>query len=110
VATSVTTTAANSRLIGIFAITDATTVTPPGGMTDEGEAASHVSGQPKVTIEPADTTQTATGATGTRTATAAAADLTNAHLIAVKPASTGNTTRTFGYDGAARLTSTNDNG
>ena len=89
VAPSATTTGANERVIGLFSIMKATTITAPGGMQELGEATSSGGSEPPVTIESADTTQASAGATGDKTATAGSADRANGQLIALRPASPG---------------------
>ena len=89
VAPSVTTTGPAERIIGLFSTMKATTITEPAGMTERGEATSSAGTEPPVTIESADTTQATAGATGDKTATAAAADRANGQLIALRPAGGG---------------------
>ena len=89
VAPSVTTTGPDERIIGLFSTMKATTITEPAGMTERGEATSSAGTEPPVTIESADTTQATAGATGDKTATAAAADRANGQLIALRPAAAG---------------------
>ncbi|MDQ1500885.1 MAG: hypothetical protein QOI86_4225 [Actinomycetota bacterium] len=93
VAPSITTTAANDRVVGLFTIANASNIDPPSGssaMTEIAEANSNVSGQAHVDIETADTTQATAGAAGTKTATGSGtAARTNGQLIALRPSNTG---------------------
>ena len=85
VAPSVTTTVAGARVVGFFSIGGTNSITPPAGMTEQGEASS-TAGSNHVTWEASDFAQTTAGATGPRTASA-----TNPHpnvgaLVALTPA------------------------
>ena len=85
-APSVTTTVAAARVVGFFSIGGGSTITPPAGLTEWGEASS-TAGSNHVTWEGSDFTQTTAGATGTRTATASTSPHPNVGaLVALNPA------------------------
>ena len=85
-APSITTSVANTRLVGLFGTSASatTTIAPPGGMSERGEAAASA-GTTRTTSEGADQTQSTAGATGSRVATAAAAQANVGQLIALRP-------------------------
>jgi len=87
-ANAITTTVANTRLVGAYSFASAQTWTPPGGMTERVDIASLVTGQASgISLEMADVALGAAGSTGNQTATAAGnADAGVAHLIALRPA------------------------
>jgi large repetitive protein len=82
VAPSVTTTAANHMVAGLFGSDTGTTFTPPGGSTERYDVRNLNAAGP--TSEGADFVQATAGATGTRTATAGAAANYAAQLVALK--------------------------
>ena len=84
VAPSITTTVGGDRVVGMFGIGGANSITPPPGMTEEGEAAS-TAGNYHVTWEGSDYTQAA-GPTGPKTASAGVAHPSVGQLIALRPA------------------------
>lgn len=82
-APSVTTTVANTMLVGHFACTGNQTMTPPGGMTEEWDT--NTGGTTKVTSEmSSEETFVGPGATGTRVATINASKANVCQLIALK--------------------------
>ena len=89
IAPSITTTAPNSMLVGLFGITGQRSITPPTGMTERIEQALANPPGEKVTSEAADTFQASTGPTGPQTATANTTGRNIAQLIAVQPGSGG---------------------
>jgi hypothetical protein len=84
-APSITTTAANDVIVGLFGIGTSTTIAAPTGMHGDGQAAS-TAGTYKVTLEGADQLITSAGATGARTATALNSAASVGQLIALRPA------------------------
>ncbi|MCA1832871.1 MAG: DNRLRE domain-containing protein [Actinobacteria bacterium] len=89
VAPSVTTTAANERVVGLFATMATATpalINPPTGMVERGEDSADANAQPPATLEVADFVQSMAGATGDKTATANAADRTTGQQIALRNA------------------------
>jgi hypothetical protein len=84
-APSITTTVPGTRVVGLFGIGGSNSITPPPGMTEEGEAA-ETAGSLHVTWEGSDFTQATAGATGTRTATASIAHPNVGQLVALEPA------------------------
>ena len=84
-APSITTTVPGDRVVGMFGIGGANSVSPPTGMSEEAEAAS-TAGSLHVTWEGSDFTQAAAGPTGTRTATTTIAHPSVGQLVALKPA------------------------
>jgi len=84
VAPSITTTAAGDRVVGMFGIGGANSITPPPGLTEEGEASS-TAGNYHVTWEGSDYSP-AVGPTGTKTAQATIAHPSVGQLIALRPA------------------------
>ena len=90
VAPSITTTVSNDRIVGLFTIANSNGIAPAAGMTERGEANSNVSGEAKIAIESADSTQVTAGATGTKAATGSGSGArTNGQLIAVRPYTSG---------------------
>jgi hypothetical protein len=86
-APSITTTVANAQLVGFFGTARGTTFTPPTGMTEQWDTASTGGGAAtRTTSEGADEALGAAGATGTRVATAAAAEVNIGQLVALAPA------------------------
>jgi len=85
---SVTTTVTNTMLVTSHAFSSSATWTPPGGMTEVFDVASEtVPNAAGISIEGNYVMQTATGATGTKTATATNdVDVGNTHILALKPA------------------------
>ena len=83
-APSVTTTKAGAQLVGFFGTGAATTFTPPSAMTERGDVASSA-GTFKVTVEGADVSQAAAGATGTRAAKAVGSAANVGQLVALAP-------------------------
>jgi hypothetical protein len=83
-APSITTTVADTRLVGFFGAANGTTITPPLTMTERGDVASTVGTD--VTLEGADGVQSAPGPTGPRKATSARSARSIGHLVALRPA------------------------
>ena len=93
VAPQITTTVANTMLVGIFAsrndISSGSTATPPSGMTEGYDLSTRASsGTDEAALESARVIFAGPGATGDRTATLIASSLNIGHLIALKPAAT----------------------
>jgi type II secretory pathway pseudopilin PulG len=90
VAPGITTTVANTMLVGLFGHAHADAINPPAGMTELYDVASGA-GPNGATSEAANATQAAVGATGPRTATSTGNnDAVNiGHLVALRPASGG---------------------
>jgi hypothetical protein len=84
-APSITTTVPGTQVVGLFGIGGSNSITPPPGMTEESKAV-ETAGSLHVTWEGSDFTQASAGATGTRTARAAAAHPNVGQLVALKPA------------------------
>jgi hypothetical protein len=84
-APSLTTTAPNSMLVGLFGMNGQRTITPPTGMTERTELALANPPGEKVTNETADTLQAPTGPTGSKTAIANTNGRSVAQLIALRP-------------------------
>jgi Bacterial Ig domain len=84
-APSITTTTANTMLVGFFGIGPATMLTPPAGMTERWDVAS-TQGSFKATSGAASALQAAAGATGTRSATSGATSTNIGQLVALRPA------------------------
>ncbi|MGZ6557585.1 MAG: hypothetical protein ACXVEY_12180, partial [Actinomycetota bacterium] len=89
-APAVSTTVADSLVVGFFGIFTNTTITPPSGMIEQGEQAATLSGKQKpaigVTTEVADLVQPVVGSTDSRTATGAKAAVNIGQLIVLIPA------------------------
>jgi hypothetical protein len=81
VAPSVTTTVAGARLVGLFGVATATTITPPPDMT----ARTHVVSGGGVTGAVADVIQEAAGVTASYTAAVANGERGVGHLLALRP-------------------------
>jgi Bacterial Ig domain len=84
-APSITTTTANTMLVGFFGIGPATSLTPPAGMTERWDVAS-TQGSFKATSGAASALQAAAGPTGTRAATSGATSTNIGQLVALRPA------------------------
>jgi hypothetical protein len=83
---SITTTKANTMLVGVFAMSSAASWTPPATMTEAVDTSNIVSGNGE-TVEMDYLAQAAIGATGTFTATASTdPDVGNTELLALVPA------------------------
>ncbi|MDH3498808.1 MAG: Ig-like domain-containing protein, partial [Acidimicrobiia bacterium] len=82
IAPSITTTVANTLLVGFFGVDEIVTFTPPTGMTELWDYNTGT----KPSISAADETFAGPGATGTRTATPSATQKSIAQLIALTPA------------------------
>jgi outer membrane biosynthesis protein TonB len=87
-APSLTTTAANDVLVGIFGIANQSTFTPPSGMSEVDDL-SATTATYKVSSEAAQQTLGSAGATGTRTAVAQFATLNIGQLVALRAAPGG---------------------
>ncbi len=87
-APSITTTVANTMLVGFFAKQSSGTWTPPAGMTERGEI-NGTGGTQTTSATGVDALQAAIGPTGTRVATASSAALNIGHLVALRPAAGG---------------------
>ncbi|MDQ3652862.1 MAG: Ig-like domain-containing protein, partial [Acidobacteriota bacterium] len=85
-APSITTTVANTMLVGLFCLHDFATLTPPAGMTEQLDFT--VANPSGMAYESADQIRSTAGATGTRSATSSFSDTSVAQLIALKPANT----------------------
>jgi hypothetical protein len=83
-APSLTTTADNDLVVGLFSLNANTNFTPPSGMSERYDVTNTNSSGPAV--ESADYAQTIAGSTGTKTATAGTSASWAAQLIALKPA------------------------
>ncbi len=81
---ALSTTAADAAIVGFFGTATNASITPPTGMTEEGEVAN--SGKQKAALESADLLQPLIGSTGVRTATASAAAVNIGQLVALRPA------------------------
>jgi uncharacterized repeat protein (TIGR01451 family) len=88
-APSVTTTRAYDMVVTSHAITSSTTFTPPGGMTETVDIASEAGGALGIALEMNYVVQPAAGASGAKTANAAAdADVSVGHTVALARATT----------------------
>lgn len=87
-APSITTTVANTMLVGHFSTEFDTSFTPPSGMTERSDQVSG-GGLADFTSEAADEAFAAAAATGTRVATAVDAEQNIGQLLALAPATTG---------------------
>jgi len=83
-APSLTTTVADSRLIGVYGTATSANINQPSGTTARGEI-SVSAGKNKVTIEISDASQAVVGATGDRVAIADKAAENIGHLVALRP-------------------------
>lgn len=90
-APTVTTTSANAMLVSAFGIFTSATFTPPADMTEGYDVTSSGGGAAgtKVAISSGYVVQATAGASGSRTATASAADFSGGHMIALTPAADG---------------------
>ena len=86
-APSVSAAVPGTRLVGLFGITGNTTITPPTSMTERSEIVSPVTS--KLTLSLDDQSNAASGATGTRVATAAASGNSIGQLVALRPGTGG---------------------
>jgi MSHA biogenesis protein MshQ len=84
-APSITTTVANTMLVGFFAKQSSGTWTPPAGMTERGEI-NGAGGSQTTSATGVDAVVAAIGPTGTRIATASSGALNVGHLVALRPA------------------------
>jgi hypothetical protein len=87
-APSITTTVANTMLVGFFAKQSSGTWTPPPGMTERGEI-NGAGGSQTTSATGVDALVAAIGPTGTRVATASTGALNVGHLVALRPATGG---------------------
>ena len=85
-APSITTTVANTMLVGFFGTADDATFTAPGSMTERSDVL--VDTTFDVSAESADATQAPAGASGTKVATASKATINIGQLVALKPSGT----------------------
>lgn len=85
-APSVTTTVANTMIVGIFGLDNDATFTPPSGMTERWDV--DVQGTSDGGSEAADVAKATAGATGTKVATASASAVSIGQLVALRPAGT----------------------
>lgn len=84
-APSLTTTAADARLVGFFGMSNLATATPPTGMTERLDVSS-TAGTYRASLEAADEPLGAAGSTGSRTATSTATQTNVGQLVALRPA------------------------
>ncbi|HZR03370.1 MAG TPA: Ig-like domain-containing protein [Burkholderiales bacterium] len=86
---SITTTVANAMLVTSHSFASSSSWTPPSGMTESFDKANGSANATGLTVEGSRVLLAAAGASGTKTATAAAnADAGNAHILALKPVNT----------------------
>lgn len=85
-APSVTTTVANTMLVGFFGLDNDATISPPSGMTERWDV--DAQGTADEGAEAADVATATAGATGTKVATASISDLSIGQLVALKPSGT----------------------
>ena len=86
---SISTTVANSMLVASHAFASSSSWTPPSGMTESFDKANGAANANGLTVEGSRVLLAVAGASGAKTATAAAnADAGNAHILALKPANT----------------------
>jgi hypothetical protein len=89
---SVTTTLANTMVVTSHTFASSRTWTPPAGMTESFDQSSGAASSAGQSIAGNRVLQAGAGATGVKTATAAAdADVGNTHILALRPATTGPT-------------------
>ena len=82
---SVTTTLANTMLVTTHSFSSSSSWTPPAGMTESYDRPSGAANATGMTIEGSRVLQAAAGATGAKSATAAAnADVGNTHILALR--------------------------
>lgn len=86
VANTITTSGQQEIVLGIFGSTARTTFTAPTGMTEAFDVQNGTSANAGPTIEVAAVTQATMGATGNKTATAAASGRWGGQQVAIKPA------------------------
>ena len=86
-APSVTTTAANSMVVGLFGMNGQRTVTPPTSMTERFDLALGSPAGEKVMSEAADVLQATAGPSGAKTANASASGRGVGQLVALRPKS-----------------------
>src|SRR3954471_1562131 len=92
---SVTTSVANAMLVTSHAFASSSSWTPPSGMTESYDKANGSANATGLTVEGSRVLLALAGASGTKTATAAAnADAGNAHILALKPVNTSLTITT----------------
>src|SRR4051812_18310095 len=92
---SVTPTVANAMLVTSHAFASSSSWTPPSGMTESYDKANGAANATGLTVEGSRVLLALAGASGTKTATAAAnADAGNAHILALKPINTSLTITT----------------
>jgi hypothetical protein len=84
-APTVSTTAANSMVVGFFSLANATTIAPPTGMTERAEVATPTNSS-KATLEASDFVAGSAGPTGSEIATAAKSSANIGQLVALSPA------------------------
>jgi len=89
-APSVTTTSTNVRLVGFFTQINASTWTPPAGMTEVYDITTTTGGGPSADLsqQSASEARTAAGATGMRTAMSTSAGKGIGQLVALRPSAT----------------------
>jgi RHS repeat-associated protein len=86
---SITTTVANTMLVTSHAFASSSSWTPPSGMTESFDKANGSANATGLTVEGSRALLAIAGASGTKTATAAAnADAGNAHILALRPIAT----------------------
>jgi len=92
---SITTTVANAMLVTSHAFASSSSWTPPSGMTESFDKANGAANATGLTVEGSRVLLAMAGASGAKTATAAAnADAGNAHILALKPVNTSLTIST----------------
>jgi len=85
-APSITTTVANTMVVGVFGLDKNATFSPPAGMAERWDV--DALGTADQGSEAADVAKATAGATGAKVATASVADLSIGQLVALKPAGT----------------------
>jgi len=83
-APALSTTVSGALLIGFFGTVGNPATTPPPGMIEQADVLQNA-GKNKISLEAADTLLTATGSSGTQTATASQASTNIGQLIAIRP-------------------------
>ena len=91
VAPSITTTVANTMLVGLFGTAQSDTITPPALHSVGIPSTASGAGPNGATIESAYVTRAAVGATGSRTATSTSAAVNIGHSVALRPGTGGST-------------------
>lgn len=94
VAPSITTTGINRKIVTVNAVAAVTTMTPPAGSTERADQAGGA-GAPTVSIETSEFTQTAAGATGTKTSVSSTAGVSVTATVGLRPTTTGAGTPTW---------------